>query len=192
MDRFNLSDWRRVCVPVEPLPADACVIACIDPCFGHKAHSDETGMAVSWCRPLSDETHEMVLLDARGVKKKGGLLADAIVDFLERWHPEFCHIEGNPASHLLADAVAWRAEPRGVLVNIRVPTVDNTRKAKCKRIGRLQDYITSNPPRLRLQYGEYLKKLFEQIESFTFQDGNKGRKDDVLDSVSMLMTHLPF
>jgi hypothetical protein len=192
MDRLNLSDWRRVCVPVEPLPAGACVIVCIDPCFGHKPHSDETGMAAGWIRALDDDSHEMVLLDARGVKKKGGALADAIVDFLERWHPEFCHIEGNPASHLLADAVAWRAEPRGVPVNIRVPVVDNTKAAKCKRIARLQDYITCDPPRLRIRYGGYLQALFEQVEKFTFQDGNKGRLDDVLDAVSMLMTHLPF
>jgi hypothetical protein len=188
---FNLDDWRGVCIP--PTPPAGTVVCAIDPCFGHREHSDETGISVGEIHQLEGESHEMILLDAVGVKRKGGLLADFIVDVLEKWRPEIISIEGIPAAHLLADAIVWRAELRGVSTGcIRVEKVDSTRRAKAKRIRQLHDYITSTPPRLRIHYSHFVDALFHQVELFTFEDDNKGRHDDILDSLAALMRHLPF
>jgi len=193
VQKFDLNLWRKICIPPTSPPADADIVCAVDPCFGHKEHSDETGLSAGWIHELEDQSHEMVLLGAVGIKRKGGALADAIADFLGKWKPQQTYIEGNPAAHLLADAIGWRAELKGISTGaIAVKAVDNSRKAKAKRIWRLQDYITSTPPRLRIHYASFVGPLFEQIESFTFEDDNKGRHDDILDSVSQLVTHLPF
>jgi hypothetical protein len=190
---FDLAAWRSVMCHDDPPPGT--VICTVDPQFASSG-TDETGLAAAVIYECEDKLHSTRLLEAVGIKRKGGTLADGILDFVEKHKPTVTYIEGIPGTEMLRDVMIYRADLRHLATgSLVIHKPDRSTGAKAKRIGLLNYIVNATPHKFFVQAGNYVSRLFEQLEKF---DGSKdaranhGRNDDVADAASQLIVHLPY
>lgn len=98
-------------------------------------------------------------------------------------------IEKAAGAETLQEKIRGLAIRYGKQANVNFVAPSNVQSAKATRIKALE--ILLKEGRLKFVGGKNYDALMEQFTKFTTAPGNKGRKDDIPDAISMLVKFLP-
>jgi hypothetical protein len=183
--RFNVTQWRTVVEDFEP-PQDAEITVTLDPAFTSNDTSDKSALVAAFKIERGDGVRELKVLDTRSDRWKGGALADATIDFCEKWNPVALKIERIPGVDILIDSILDKCKVRHITAPHIEAFTPNCRKgAKNTRIVRLQTLWECTPPAIRIKYGPHIGPLFEEVEAFVPSQQNRGRQINTLDALAL-------
>lgn len=136
-----------------------------------------------------DENRKVTLTNMEYGRWKPSELAFHIVSTAMQYKPRLILIEKMSGSELLQMEVARVARQCEVALNIWWREPDTTPDAKSRRIRGLQTLL--NTDKLWFVSGPWNDELFHQLERYTGERNNRGRKDDLPDALSMIQFFLP-
>jgi hypothetical protein len=183
--RFSIGQWRSVVEDFLP-PPDAEITVTLDPAFTSNDTSDKSALVASYKVDREDGVRELNVLDTRSERWKGGALADATIDFCEKWKPQSLRIERIPGVDILVDMIRDKCKAREIEPpHIQAFTPNCIKGAKNYRIVKLQELWKRNPPPIRIKYGHHIGPLFEEVEAFVPSQQNRGRQINTLDALAL-------
>lgn len=188
-DDFRLDvNQFRACIQREdaPLP-DVPIEAWLDQSFTANEKSDRSAFIASCKTPREDGLGDFVhVVGCRTQRWRGGELAEAALDFCAEHSAKTLHIEGIPATDLLADMIKLKCEIRGLEPpSIKVFAPIQRYGAKNSRIRMLSTLFDVDPPALKLYPGAHVWQLLEEVEKFIPCPSNRGRQVNLLDALAI-------
>ena len=131
----------------------------------------------------------IIVADMNYGRWKPSDLAFQIVKTAMQYHPKVTLIEKMPGSEFLQMEVARVCRQCDFVMNIWWREPDRMNDAKARRIKGLQTLL--NNDRLWFMGGPWNDELFYQLERYTGEKANRGRKDDLPDALSMVQFFIP-
>jgi hypothetical protein len=183
--RFNVAQWRMV-VEDFAAPQDAEITVTLDSAFTSNDTSDKSALVASFKVERDDGVRELNVLGTESARWKGGALADATIDFCEKWNPVALKIERIPGVDILIDTILDKCKARHITPPHVEAFTPNCRKgAKNHRILKLQTLWDCSPPAIRIKYGLHIGPLFEEVGAFVPSQQNRGRQINTLDALAL-------
>lgn len=192
MSFFKIDQWRRAVVSTAPIPQTEgiCVTLLLDASPTANPQSDESAFACGYLYSSDGETDLLVVKGVESGKWKGGLLCDKTLDLIERYSPALFRYENCVAQGMdfFFDLLQIKAAQRSITLPAWIDAFKplNKKRAKECRIEKLQTFFDREPAGISFEYGTYLGKLFEQVETWEPGSDKKGRENGCLDALAML------
>jgi Terminase RNaseH-like domain len=186
---FTEHDIRSHMYQREAAPKNGDVFIVWDWALGDKKTNDYS-VGVAARRYQNDEGKWcFVILEIIFGKWKHSELAYQIVDFSRRLGPVQTTIEKSNGADMLADFILQVGQRHGYNLRAYWRPPSREENAKRNRIKSLEILLSEH--RLHFVLGPWIDETIKQLTGYTSEKKNKGRKDDIPDSLSYLIYHLP-
>ena len=167
---------------VELPPGDYRYYIAVDPAATTNAWSDESGVVVG----AVNKYNQLFIVEAIGVKMKGGELIDLVINFHLKYRPIRVGIELGLQEHLTSiismKVADWEAaHGRKLGLNI-MPIPISRRKSKAERVNRS---LAAAVREGKVLISQKCRDLLREMEFFT---GHGNEKDNLVDAASMIFS----
>jgi hypothetical protein len=187
---FSEEDLRRHTYGIDVAPKVGDVYICWDWALSAEKHSDYSAGSVGRVYQREDGIYGLSILEVACDKWDQSELALQIVLLEKRYHPKKTLIEASLGAELLRAYLAAVFQRHGLVMpefKWQPPSTENN--AKRNRIKGLE--ILLREDRLHFVSGHWIDSLYEQFTRYTGEKKNRGRHDDIPDSIAYFHHFLP-
>jgi phage terminase large subunit-like protein len=187
---FSEDVLRKHTYGIDVAPKVGDVYICWDWALSAEKHSDYSSGAVGRVYQKDDGDYGLVVLEVACDKWDQSELALQIVLLEKKYHPKKTLIEASLGAELLRAYLAAVFQRHGVAMpefKWQPPSTESN--AKRNRIKGLE--ILLKEERLFFVSGHWIDNLYEQFTKYTGEKKNRGRKDDIPDSIAYFYHFLP-
>jgi phage terminase large subunit-like protein len=179
---FDEDSLRRHLYQREAAPKMGDIFICWDWALTANKKSDYSAGVVGRIYQKEDGLFALVILEVICDKWTSHELALQIIGLNKKWSPKKTLIENSTGSEWLKNELIRLAPVFGVTLDIYWKPPSLQKHAKRNRVKGLEILLKND--RLWFVMGSWIDQTFSQLERFTGQPKNMGRKDDIPDAMS--------
>ncbi len=185
---FDEDTLRRHLYQKEAAPQVGDIYICWDWALTADKRSDYSAGVVGRIYKKPDGLYGLVILEVLCDKWTSGELALQIISLNKKWHPKKTLIENSNGAEFLKNELHRLSIVFGTTLDIFWKPVSLQANAKRNRIKGLEVLLKDD--RLWFVMGSWVDQTFEQLQRYTGEPKNRGRKDDIPDAMSYF--HIAF
>jgi phage terminase large subunit-like protein len=186
---FDEDTLRRHLYQREAAPKVGDIYICWDWALTANKSSDFSAGVAGKIYRREDGQFGLVILEVICDKWTSSELSLQIINFDKKWHPRKTLIEKSTGSEWLLKDLTRLAPMFGVSLDIFWKPPSLQENAKRNRIKGLETLLKDD--RLWFVSGSWIDETFFQLNRYTGERKNKGRKDDIPDAMSYFHIFLP-
>jgi phage terminase large subunit-like protein len=180
--QFGEDILRRHLYQKEAAPQIGDIYICWDWALTANKRSDYSAGVVGRVYKRADGRHGLVILEVACDKWTSSELALQIISLNKKWNPKKTLIENSPGAEWLKSELHRLAPVFGVTLDIFWKPPSLQENAKRNRVKGLETLLKEDL--LWFVIGHWIDQTFKQLQDYTGEKKNKGRKDDIPDAMS--------
>jgi phage terminase large subunit-like protein len=180
--QFGEDILRRHLYQKEAAPQEGDVYICWDWALTANKRSDYSAGVVGRVYKRADGRHGLVILEVACDKWTSSELALQIISLNKKWNPKKTLIENSPGAEWLKSELHRLAPVFGVTLDVFWKPPSLQENAKRNRVKGLETLLKEDL--LWFVIGHWIDQTFKQLQDYTGEKKNKGRKDDIPDAMS--------